>query len=75
MITNKTIIFIELKNFYQLGAQGLARSKGDTSMAVSREGKVLEASKQALTSGVTPGLSVKLAKRRCPSLQLVDFVP
>ena len=72
---NKVIILIDFKNFYLLGAQGLAWSKGDTSIAVSREGKVLEASKQALTSGVTPGLSVKIAKRRCPSLQLVDFDP
>jgi DNA polymerase-4 len=72
---SKTIIFIELRNFHLRCVQKSGQLRGEASIAVAKDGKVLEASKQALTAGVTPGITIKLAKKRCPSLQLHDFDP
>jgi len=72
---NKVIILIDFKNFYLRCVQAVEQVAHDLPAAVQREGKILEASKQALTVGVSPGLTIKLAKRRSPSLQLFDFDP
>ena len=58
------LVFISLGEFYTQGA-------GAT--AVARERVILEATAEAVSRGVIPGTPVRLARRRCPGLEVRDF--
>jgi hypothetical protein len=63
----KMIVFVSLPCFYLQGKKSAVRR------ALVRERVILEASPEATRLGVQIGSTVRLAKRRCPGLESIEF--
>lgn len=63
------IVFIVFQRFYQHGRPQCQK------LVVTRNRAVLEASDEAIRQGVQVGDTIRLARRRCPGLEIREFRP
>lgn len=69
------VVYLHARNFFVSATNSLSAANPDCPTAVTKRGLILEACADAEKSGVTVGIRVALARRRCPDLRLVEFNP
>jgi hypothetical protein len=71
----RLIVFLHLQQFYVSAARSLNLLPPEASAAVFRRDLVLDMSREARDSDVVPGISRKLARKRCPDLHCLEEDP